>query len=181
MQPIVLDGIGFCHQIGSWPQVQSVFFVDPDGFNSASSRAFPMGRFDDRQREYYREAVNGNDKLHIAPAFLGQMTGLPGFTVSRPRITNGRFDGVAAVTFSPSYFQAFYEKIALDPSATAAALVRTDGNLLVRYPEPERLVQKLPPTNALLRAAASGADSGTISPLFPKPRMSHIRLAYRID
>ena len=144
------------------PQVQSVFFVDPDGFNSASSRAFPMGRFDDRQREYYREAVNGNDKLHIAPAFLGQMTGLPGFTVSRPRITNGRFDGVAAVTFSPSYFQAFYEKIALDPSATAAALVRTDGNLLVRYPEPERLVQKLPPTNALLRAAASGVDSGTI-------------------
>src|SRR5690349_13399227 len=28
------------------PQVQSVFLVDPDGFNSASSRAFPMERFD---------------------------------------------------------------------------------------------------------------------------------------
>ncbi|MFL5280504.1 MAG: ATP-binding protein [Rhodopila sp.] len=145
---------------GGRPQVQSVFFVDPQGFNAASSRAFPMERFDNRQRDYYRAVVKGNDKLYVAAAFLGQMTGRPGFTVSRPRITNGQFDGVAVVTLSPDYFRAFYERIALDPAASAAALVRTDGSLLVRYPGSGQVVQTLPPTNALLQAAAAGGDSG---------------------
>jgi signal transduction histidine kinase/ActR/RegA family two-component response regulator len=142
------------------PQVQSVFFVDPKGFNSASSRAFPMGQFDDRQRDYYRAALDGNDGLLVAPAFLGQMTGRPGFTVSRPRMSGGRFDGVAVVTFSPDYFAAFYRTIALDPTASAAALVRTDGGLLARYPASANQVEALPPTSPLLRAAASGADAG---------------------
>jgi len=35
--------------------VQSVFLVDPEGYNSASSRAFPMPAFDNRDREYYIE------------------------------------------------------------------------------------------------------------------------------
>jgi hypothetical protein len=35
------------------PLVQSVFLVDPEGYNSASSRAFPMTPYDLRDREYY--------------------------------------------------------------------------------------------------------------------------------
>lgn len=38
------------------PLVQSVFLVDPQGYNSVSSRAFPMPAYDDRQRDYYLEA-----------------------------------------------------------------------------------------------------------------------------
>jgi signal transduction histidine kinase/ActR/RegA family two-component response regulator len=161
------------------PQVQSVFFVDPEGFNSASSRAFPMERFDNRQREYYREALDGTDRLYVAAAFLGQMTGQAGFTVSRPRITQGRFDGIAVVTLSPDYFRAFYKKISADPAA--AALVRTDGSLLVRYPEPVYVVEKLPPTNGLLRAAASGADAGVFSTVSAHDGREKLSAFRRID
>jgi signal transduction histidine kinase/ActR/RegA family two-component response regulator len=139
------------------PAVQSVFLVDPAGYNSASSRAFPMQAFDDRNREYYIEAKKGTDQPFVSAAFFGQMTGQPGFTVSRPRLTNGRFDGVVVVTFSPAAFQKFYEAIALDPGV-AAALVRTDGSLLVRYPEIGSS-RHLPADSPLLRAAAV-ADGG---------------------
>jgi two-component system NtrC family sensor kinase len=138
------------------PAVQSVFLVDPDGYNSASSRAFPMKAFDDRDREYYLEAKK-SDRLFVSSPFRGQMTGQPGFTVSRPRFTGGRFDGVVAVTFSPAAFQRFYETLALSPGISIAALVRTDGSVLVRYPA-IAASSHLPPDSPVLRAAASAGD-----------------------
>ena len=143
------------------PLVQSVFLVDPQGFNSVSSRAFPMRPYDDREREYYIEARKGEDNLYVTAAFLGQMTGLPGFTVSRPRLINGHFDGVVAVTLSPAYFQSFYEKIALSTQQATATLLRTDGRLLARYPEMPALA-RLPETSPLLGAAKS-SDAGVFS------------------
>ena len=47
------------------PLVQSVFLVDPEGYNSASSRAFPMTPYDLRDREYYIEAKKGDDRLYV--------------------------------------------------------------------------------------------------------------------
>jgi Histidine kinase sensor domain len=136
-----------------------VFLVDPHGFNSVSSRTFPMRAYDDREREYYRAAKDGDTGLYVTAAFLGKMTGLPGFTVSRPRIIDGRFDGVVAVTLSPAYFREFYEKIALSPRYSAATLIRADGGLLVRYPEPDAPA-RLSDDNPLLRAARSGVAAG---------------------
>ena len=141
------------------PLVQSVFLVDPEGYNSASSRAFPMTPYDLRDREYYTEARKGEDRLYVTAAFIGQMTGAPGFTVSRPRLMNGHFDGVVAVTLSPAYFRNFYERITLSPAHASAALVRTDGKILVRYPE-IKSVGQLPESSPLLAAARSGAEAG---------------------
>jgi hypothetical protein len=45
------------------PLVQSVFLVDPQGYNSASSRAFPMQAYDNREREYYIAARDGDDRM----------------------------------------------------------------------------------------------------------------------
>jgi signal transduction histidine kinase/CheY-like chemotaxis protein len=95
----------------------------------------------------------------VSAAFFGQMTGLPGFTVSRPRITNGQFDGVVAVTLSPAYFENFYKTLTISSKAASAALVRTDGKLLVRYPEIKSGTE-LPEGSPLLRAAASGSEAG---------------------
>jgi signal transduction histidine kinase/CheY-like chemotaxis protein len=141
------------------PLVQSVFLVDPDGYNSASSRAFPMIPYDLRDREYYIEAKKGDDRLYVTAAFFGQMTGVAGFTVSRPRLTNGHFDGVVVVTLSPAYFQNFYERITLSPTHATAALVRADGKILVRYPD-IKSVGQLSENSPLLAAARSGAEAG---------------------
>ena len=161
------------------PLVQSVFLVDPQGFNSVSSRAFPMRPYDDREREYYIKAKNGNNHLYVTAAFLGQMTGLPGFTVSQPRLSNGHFDGVVAVTLSPAYFQSFYEKIALSTQQATATLLRTDGRLLARYPEMPALAQ-LPETSPLLGAAKS-SDAGVFSGPSSMDGSSELAAFRRID
>ncbi|MGA8758914.1 MAG: ATP-binding protein [Stellaceae bacterium] len=162
------------------PLVQSVFLVDPQGFNSASSRAFPMRPYDNRDRDYYVEAKKGDDHLYVTAAFLGKMTGTPGFTVSRPRITDGHFNGVVAVTLSPAYFESFYEGIALSTQHASAALVRTDGKLLVRYPE-QQPVARVPDSSPLLRAAASGAPAGVFYGTSSLDRSSKLAAFRRVD
>ncbi len=63
------------------------------------------------------------------------------------------------MTLSPAYFESFYQRIALSTQHATAALVRTDGKLLARYPE-QKAVGQLPSNSALLRAAASLDPAG---------------------
>jgi hypothetical protein len=51
------------------PHINSIFFIDRDGFNSASSRGFPMPRFDQRDREFYAAASHGDHGLVISAPF----------------------------------------------------------------------------------------------------------------
>ena len=116
------------------PQLQSAFFVDAHGFNSASSRDFPMRPYDDRDRPYFTEAAAGQSGMLVSAPFRGKAAGTLGFVVSRARITDGRFDGVAAVTLSPDYFRDFYQSVLHWHETASAALLRDDGTVLVRYP-----------------------------------------------
>ena len=116
------------------PQIHSAFLVTPDGFNSASSRSFPMPHFDVRDREYYRLPRQGNMDVVISAPFRGRAQGEEGFTVSRARVTGGRFDGVAAVTLTPESFGHLYRDVLGEPEASAVALVRRDGSVLAGFP-----------------------------------------------
>ena len=61
----------------------------------------------------------------ITAPFHGQAAGTLGFVVSRARLKDGHFDGVAAVTLSPEYFRGFCEMgLAWHPGASAALLRR---------------------------------------------------------
>ena len=143
------------------PQLESVFLVDPNGVNVASSRAWPMPLFDVRAREYFATpAARESDAFIITAPFLGQMSGRYGFTISRRRVRDGRFDGVVAVTISQQYFASFYRTILTHPESSAAGLIRTDGTLLVRFPETTGHLGSLPPSHPMLAAANAGQDSG---------------------
>jgi signal transduction histidine kinase/ActR/RegA family two-component response regulator len=141
------------------PQVESVFLVDPNGINVASSRAYPMPRYDVRSREYFAtNKARDSDDIVISAPFVGQMSGRYGFTISRRRVRDGRFDGIVAVTVSQAYFGAFYHTTLIHQAESAAGLVRTDGAVLVRFPDPPVLQTMLPQSNPMLVAARNGAD-----------------------
>jgi signal transduction histidine kinase/ActR/RegA family two-component response regulator len=142
------------------PQLESVFLVAPDGWNVASSRGFPLPRISDRDRAYFIAARDGQRGVYISAPFKGQIAGTYAFTMTRPRLDHGRFDGLIGVTLSPAYFAAFYQAVLQHPLDSAAALVRDDGALLVRAPEIAARPLALGPTNGLMRALASGAASG---------------------
>jgi signal transduction histidine kinase len=143
-------------------EVESIFVVEPGGHIAASSRAFPMERFDVSMRDYYLVARDGQSSVYVSAPFRGKMSGTMAFTVSKPLIRNGKFDGVIAVTLFPGYFHDFYRSVLKHPDATAAALVRADGHVLVRYPQVSRDIMRLRPDEPLMKAVASNVPSGTL-------------------
>jgi signal transduction histidine kinase/CheY-like chemotaxis protein len=141
------------------PQVESVFLVDPHGTNVASSREYPFPSIDVSSREYFQAALAG-DVLHVSAPFRGIIADTYAFTVSRPRITDGRFDGLVAVTVSPAYFHGFYRLALTSPYQSTALLARTDGTVLVRFPQLRNQPVQLGPDSKLMRVVRSGAATG---------------------
>ena len=144
------------------PEVESIFVVDQSGHIVASSRAFPMVRYDVSMRDYFVVANEGSTAVYVSAPFRGKMSGTVAFTVSKPLIRNGKFDGVVAVTLFPGYFHDFYRSVLKHPDAATAALVRSDGHVLVRYPQTSRDILRLAPDDPLGRAVASNVPGGTL-------------------
>ena len=65
------------------------------------------------------------------------------------------FNGVIILTVYPQYFIDFWRKVAPDPES-AAGLVRADGMILARVPDPKTL--SLPKGSAILRAIQQGNE-----------------------
>jgi two-component system NtrC family sensor kinase len=144
------------------PQLESVFLVSPAGINVASSRGFPLPPISDADRDYFQAALQGDQQRYISAPFVGQLAGTSAFTVTRPRLRDGRFDGLAGVTISPKYFAAFYRAMLAYPGQSSVSLLRDDGTVLVRVPEAARPLARLPSDGALMRKAVTGARSGLL-------------------
>jgi two-component system, NtrC family, sensor kinase len=146
------------------PQVEAVFLVDPNGLVAASSRGYPMPRYDVHEAEYFAAAkAAGDGGAVITAPFPGTISGTTGFMISRRRVLDDKFDGVVGVTVSRQYFESFYRAVLDQPNASAAALVRSDGAVLVRFPGTagDRIV--LPAADALMVGARAGGASGVVS------------------
>ncbi len=128
--------------IGEVTAVDAVFLVDPEGEPQISSRSYPPAPANDsaarpegvRDRGYFRAAVAGT-RMSIDGPLRSRITGEPIFNVAR-RLSSedGSFRGVAVVVISSKYLTDFWKSVT-DPG-DAASLVRDDGAVLARYPEP---------------------------------------------
>ena len=160
------------------PQMESVFLVSPTGINAASSRAFPLPQIGDSSREYFQRAAAGDRSLFISAPFRGQIAGTLAFTITRPRIKDGHFDGLAGVTVSQKYFEGFYRAVLEYPKRSSAALVRDDGTVLVRFPDAANTPALLPAFSTLMRSVASGQEAGVftgVSGIDGTPRLAGFR------
>ena len=145
------------------PQVEAVYLIDPDGMLAASSRAYPMPRYDVHAAEYFAKVkAQDSDAAVISGPMIGSRSGTTGFMISRRRTWDGRFDGVVGVTVSRQYFEDFYRAILDHPTASSAGLIRLDGTVLVRFPNSPRHVDVLPPTKPMMQAVRGGAGSSLL-------------------
>ena len=143
------------------PQIESVFMVAPDGGNVASTRAFPIDPVPSvADRDYFQRAKAGDTSIFISAAFKGRIDGTSAFTTTRPRLRNGRFDGLAGVTVSPGYFRDFYAQAMDYPGQSTATLVRADGTILFRYPQGPSGLTRLPLDSEFMRATAADGLRG---------------------
>ena len=137
------------------PEVDAVFLVDSDGHVAVTSRDFPAPLLDLSQRDDIRAARN-DPGLHISAPFKARLTGTVAFTVSRRLAQGGRLGGVVGVVVRPRYFEGFFHATLGHAGETTAALIRTDGTILVRYPAIDAPPPQTMGPSALLAALASG-------------------------
>ena len=164
------------------PQVEAVFLTDPTGTIAASSRAYPMPRYDVHNAEYFAAVkAQNSDAVVISAPFPGTISGTTGFMISRRRVQDGKFDGVVGVTVSRQYFENIYREVLDVPGASAAQLVRTDGAILAQFPDPTGHLAALPASDALMMAARSGNTSGLLSTRSPSDGSVQIAAFRRLD
>jgi signal transduction histidine kinase len=114
-------------------QAVSIWVADENGEVLAGSQ--PWNRTQNIfERDFFQTHVNEGAGNYVSSYFVGRATTTPSFAISRRRSSrDGNFVGTIHVALSPAYFSRFYGEAAPGPHF-AAALVRSDGAVLARYP-----------------------------------------------
>jgi two-component system, NtrC family, sensor kinase len=117
-------------------QVDAIFAVDPSGTNALTTRQFPSPATDFSHRDYFAVQRDADVGVYLSAAYAGKISGHTIFNLSiRHETAGGAFDGVIGVSASVDYFETFYRAVTLPEEDAAAALMRDDGHVLVRYPQ----------------------------------------------
>jgi signal transduction histidine kinase len=142
------------------PQVEDVWVMDEAGQPLVTAKVFPLPPglgFADRA---YYSAHRGGAQRVVSEPMRGRLkTNVEFFQYSeRRQKPDGSFNGVIAVSMSPSYFTDQFAK-ASDAKNYVAALVRADGYLLARYPGVPG-TEKLDPRAGFMQAIATQPEQG---------------------
>jgi two-component system, sensor histidine kinase PdtaS len=138
---------------------QSILSTDPD-------RAQPSIV----EREDFLVHQSGHE-WHISAMFEHPVTNRPVFTISRREEVNGEFAGAAVVVVPVELLARFWATLNLG-SDSVASLVRSDGQLVARFPVPELPVDL---SDSILFKHLPNAASGTfygVSPIDDIYRMT---------
>ena len=147
-------------------QVGAIFVTPPDGRNGLTTRVFPAPPTDFSDRDYFTAQREQNRGLYIGQAYVGKISGDPIFNFSIRRSSpDGRFDGIVGISAYVSYFQDYYQSIGIKTDNFAVALLRDDGQVLVRYPHAEG--KSALPTDFEPLEAMRTAEKGTFTALSP--------------
>ncbi len=148
------------------PVIQSVLVVDASGHPLVSASTFPLptgvALLD---RDFYRAIVTAHRNTYITGLQVGEVNKLPFFGLARPWVTMaGSVSGVIDVIVTPSFFQDFYQALAGEENTPGdgkiLAMVRDDGEILVRYPPVAAATPFVPRGNPLLDAIRRSPVAG---------------------
>ncbi len=142
------------------PQLRDLWVIDVNGYPVVSGTIFPMPRIDLSDREYFRVHKNNEvTGLHISGVLAARAADLKFFAVSRRREVNGRFAGVTIVSIAPEYFADYYSRLPSNERSNSL-LLRRDGTVLARHPDPPGAPPKLPENSAFDRAMRVQPERG---------------------
>jgi len=118
------------------PQIGSIFVLAADGSDLLTTRAFPTPTPSFADRDYFLAQKENDAGLFLSGSYLGKITNAPIFNFSIRRSSgDGRFNGVIGSSAFVDYFQNYYATVGDDDDDFAVILLRSDGEVLARYPE----------------------------------------------
>jgi two-component system NtrC family sensor kinase len=153
-------------QIATMPEVAAAWVIDAAGRELVSARVYPVNPgLDQSGRDDYRALRSSNTQTFISMLRARRLDDgefEPYFTVSLRRAApDGRFNGVIVVAVASSYFASFYDSL-LGSGRYAAALLKSDGVTLARYPTPDFTVGPPLPDPLLVKAIAEEPTTGIV-------------------
>ena len=156
----------FAAIVARLPQVQSVLLASRDGHPMVSAGVYPVP--DDvsvRDSDYFKAVVNGYTGTYVSALQVGNVNRRLFFGLAEPwTAADGSVKGVIGVAVSPTFFQDFYQVLVGEGSdgaeGKAVALIRDDGQILVRYPPVIGAQIKAPANGAFATAIRANPDHG---------------------
>ena len=147
------------------PQVVNLIVWDADGWPLARSDVYPVSRtVSIADRAYFVEQKTAERPIGISEVVIGRQTGRELVNVTtRRHIGSGRFDGLITIALSPDYFRDYYRSlVSEEPNLATFAMVRSDGELIARWPLAVDGRHRVEADNPLLREIEAGVDAGMI-------------------
>lgn len=143
-------------------QIQSIWVWDAQGRPIISSLGHPAPRtLDVSDREYFRAHRDRGEEWYVTHTLRSRTTGEPFFGVSARREIDGRFAGVVSVSLHPGYFSDFYGKLGQAEPGLRIGLMRDDGALIARWPQPPNMNEALTRDATLMARMHAGETHGT--------------------
>jgi len=138
------------------PEVQSIWLFDDEGNVKATSIGFPAPDANFADRDYFQAALGGEHRI-VGQVVFGRITREYNFSLAvRMTGAEGRFLGLLLISLYPDYFRSFYGDI-VDAGDTAM-LLRADGALLARHPQPGGEPPELRAPETLMRRLAAASE-----------------------
>jgi two-component system NtrC family sensor kinase len=145
----------------SMPQLRDLWIIDANGQPLVSGTVFPMPKLDLTDRDYFKaHHDNLAEGLFVSGVMDARAANTRFFAITRKRLINGGFAGVNLVSIAPEYFSTFYSQL---PPPGAAALLRADGAVLVRYPDSAGASPRLSPNAPFLAAIRNQPATGMVT------------------
>ena len=149
--------------VAKLPQIQSVWVVGADGKPVLTNRFLPAPAIDLSDRAGFLWHQAGNSTPFVTGALLGKRTREVFFEITRRRSgADGAFAGTLQVSLYPRYLSDFYRELASNLPGASITLVKSDGSLIARWPQPLQPESRLDANSLLMQAIARGADRGTV-------------------
>ncbi|HML10601.1 MAG TPA: ATP-binding protein [Stellaceae bacterium] len=151
-------------QIVSLPEVAAAWVIDANGHELVSARVYPVNRsFDHSTREDFNAFRDTNAEAYVwmqRARNLDTSEYEPYFTVSLRRTdADGHFSGVVVVAVSGDYFGSFYNSLLGGTEHYTASVLRDDGSVLARFPQPVDAATAPKPDPLLVDAIANQSHS----------------------
>jgi PAS domain S-box-containing protein len=132
-RPELSRGLG--DLIRGMPEIEGVFIADAQGDHQVSNAALPVPTNTNVAARSYFQAARAGTELVVDGPFISRLTGQPIFSVvKRLSDHDGSFRGIAVLDISPNHLTEFWRQL-VSPG-DSVSLVREDGTVLARYPDP---------------------------------------------
>jgi two-component system NtrC family sensor kinase len=156
----------FAALIAHLPETQSVLLVAANGEPLVSAGIYPVPHaVNVSGRDYFKSAIAQTTGSYISALQIGAINKRLFFGFARPWTgPDGETEGVIDIALSPAFFEDFYRLLVNEEGdyykGKILALVRDDGQMLVRYPRSPGLLPHLRPPSPFFTAIAENPSGG---------------------